>query len=79
MEPDKKHKYINWREISTNLKISVICIVTFFIPGAMIIHSEKIAKITNIPTSGIVKLAMFITIIASLAYLFFSPINFDED
>ena len=79
MEPNEKHKYINWKEILINLKISVIAIITFFIPGAMIINSEKIAEITNIPTSGIVKLAMFITIIASLAYLFFGPIDFGEN
>lgn len=79
MEPDKKHKYINWQEISTNLKISVICIVTFFIPGAMIIHSEKIAEITNIPTSEIVNLAMRLAIVAMLAYLFLGPINSDEN
>lgn len=75
----KKHKCINWREILTNLKISAICIVTFFIPGAMIIHSEKIAETTNIPTSGIVNLAMRIAIVAMLAYLFLGPLNFDED
>lgn len=79
MEPDEKHKYIDWREILINLKISTICIVTLFIPGAMIIHSEKIAEMTNIPTSEIVNLAMRIAIVAMLAYLFLGPPNFDED
>lgn len=51
----------------------------FFIPGAMIIHSEKIAEITNIPTSEIVNLAIRIAIVAMLAYLFLGPPNFDED
>lgn len=45
----------------------------------MIIHSEKIAEITNIPTSEIVNLAMRLAIVAMLAYLFLGPINSDEN
>lgn len=45
----------------------------------MIINSEKIAKMTSIPTSEIVNLAMRIAIVVMLTYLFLGPPNFDED
>lgn len=78
MQSNEKHKGISWKKIITNIKLSIFNIIAFFIPGAMIIHSEKIAEITNIPTSVIVKLSMFITVFTILPFLlFYAPDDYE--